>query len=86
LGEVRFSGGRFNYVKTKNGFQEQAVKNLEKKWTNSISEDYGLYILFAVCYQLWRLCNMKSVFLLGEVEETWKTAGDLFRFMIPVYA
>jgi hypothetical protein len=41
--EVRsaFSDRRFYYVKAKNGFQEQSMKNLEKQWINSISEDYG---------------------------------------------
>jgi hypothetical protein len=43
LEEVRlaFSGISFYYVKTKKGFQEQALKNLEKQWINNISEDYG---------------------------------------------
>jgi len=43
LEEVRlaFSGRSFYYVKAKKGFQEQALKNLEKQWINNISEDYG---------------------------------------------
>jgi len=43
LVEVRldFSGLSFYYVKAKKGFQEQAVKNLEKQCINNISEDYG---------------------------------------------
>jgi hypothetical protein len=43
LVEVRLalSGRSLFYIKVKNGFQEQAVKNLEKQWVSNISEDYG---------------------------------------------